>query len=399
MATAFEAAGAASLLGGPNAAGVRLISSDQIVMFELYARVVLPIDGYVFWVKATELSDSALLNSSPLNTYQLNQPYLGPVPPDTITVASRPSAVLNTGPANSFYANESQDQVEEEISQPKVPPRTFNARGSLHYATDTRQDEVATYSVNRVVFTALEPIVDLNAIGNDLLYIATFDLPEPFDSLAPANVTPIKFAFGTRGSYYKQAELWHYRGDAVYSFMTTQVVDDARVLRDLQIVSNSLPAWLAFNQYNPAWPVPVRRPTITLYPSYLVPDNLEPPYGVIHVSGTDSNQTQPYLDAMTNQYQGAEDEVSLTLYGANNDAAQSMLYSLLQYSFDTERFGLMNMPVVRDDKQTQSELGVIAQKKNIAFRVSYNQSTMRNVARQLIKSCVPTIYIDNVIAS
>lgn len=355
MTTAQEASAAPSLLGGPLASGVRLISSNQEVTFELYARVVLPVDGYVFWVRATALSDSAVINASPLNSYTPNQPQIS------------------------------------------VLPVSFKAQGSLHYATDVRQEEVANYSINRVVFTALESVQNLNDVGGDLLYIATFDLPEPTDSDDPANVTPVRFAFNTRGSYYKQANLWHYRGDAIYSFMTTQVIDDPRLLLNKQVVSNSLPAWLAFNQYAPAWPVPVIRPRVTLYPSYLVPDNLEPPYGVVHISSTDSNQTQPFLDSRTSQWSGAEDEIMVTLYGTGNDVAESLLYALLQYSYDTERFGLMNMPVVRDDKQTQSELSVIAQRKSIAFRVSYNQTSMRDVARQLIESCVPTIYVDNIV--
>lgn len=358
MASDIEAAVAPSLLGGPLAAGVRLISSDQRVRFDLYVRLVLPLDGYVFWVKAESVSDSALVNAGRVNAFALNSP-----------------------------------------STDAVPARHFEAQGSLHYATETRQDEAATYSMNRVVFTALEAVQDLNAVGGELLYIAEVDLPQPGDGEPPATTTPIRFAFSTRGSYYKQANLWHYRGDAVYSTMDTQVVDDPRTLANLQIVSNSLPAWLAFNQYAPAWPVPVERPPIVLYPSYLLPNNLVPPYGVIHIQPADTaaEQSQPYLDPVTSQFQLASDNVVLTLYGANNDAAQSMLYALMQYSFDTEKFGITNMPVVRDEKEIQSELNAIAQKKRVPFTVSYNQGTMRDVARQLIISCVPTIYIDNVV--
>ena len=364
MATGLEAAVAPTLLGGPNAAGLTLLSESQEVRFDLYIRVVLPIDGYVFWIKADGVSDaaiaSALLNSGQLNSWELNQ-----------------SGSDNTA----------------------LPKRYFNAKGSLHYSTDTRQEEVATYTVNRVEFTALEPVEDLNDVGSELIYIATFDLPQPGDSSAPASTSPIRFAFSTRGSYYKQSNLWHYRGNAIYSFMDTQVVDEPSLLPNLQIVSNSLPVWLAFNNYDPAWPVPVPRPPVVFYPSYLVPSNLVPPYGVVHIQpgGTLSEQTQPYLAPRTSQYQLADDQVTLTLYGCNNNVSQSILYALMQYSYDTELFGLMNMPVVRDEKQGQSELNAIAERKTIDFQVSYNQGAMRDVARQLILSCVPTIYIDNVI--
>lgn len=364
MASGTEAALAASLLGGPNAAGTRLISSDQEVLFELYVRVVLPIDGYVFWVKADSVSDSAIA-----------------------------SALLNNGQLNTWQLNQSDGSETPTIN------RSFVAKGSLHYATDTRQDEVATYTVNRVEFTALEPVEDLNDVGSELIYIATFDLPQPGDSEAPATTSPIRFAFSTRGSYYKQSSLWHYRGDAIYSFLDTQVVDNPSLLTIAQIVSNSLPIWLAFNQYAPPYPVPIPRPPVVFYPSYLVPSNLAPPYGVVHIQpgGTLSEQTQPYLAQRTSQYQLADDQVTLTLYGCNNSVSQSILYAIMQYSYDTELFGMMEMPVVRDEKQGQSELNAIAQRKSIAFRVSYNQGAMRDVGRQLILSCVPTIYIDNVI--
>jgi hypothetical protein len=45
----------------------------------------------------------------------------------------------------------------------------------------------------------------------------------------------------------------------------------------------------------------------------------------------------------------------------------------------------MNMPVMQDEKVTQPEMGIIAQKKVITFDVSYFQTTVNNVARQLIE--------------
>ena len=40
---------------------------------------------------------------------------------------------------------------------------------------------------------------------------------------------------------------------------------------------------------------------------------------------------------------------------------------------------------MRDEKMTQSELGILAQKKTITFEVSYYQTTVNNIARQLIE--------------
>ena len=46
------------------------------------------------------------------------------------------------------------------------------------------------------------------------------------------------------------------------------------------IVSNSLPAWLSLNNYNPFYGF---GNAIQLYPSFLVPQNLPPPFGAVHV--------------------------------------------------------------------------------------------------------------------
>jgi len=354
MATAEEAVTARTPIGSDLKVGVDTLSYNQKIVFDLYVRLILPLDGYAFWVKASTLSESALINSMALNAAMLGQP------------------------------------------QGVTPPSNFIAQGSLHYATDSRQTEVANYSANRMVFTSEVPIQDLNAIGPDLLYIATFDGPIPGSSRAPASTTAVRFAFSSRGSYYRQANLWHYIGYAVYPTMSTQVVDDPRTLATSQlIVSNSLPIWLAYNSFNPVWHVPVPRPLVTLFPSMLVPDNRKPPYVAVHISGTDTEgmQSMPTLGPRTSQYALAKERVGLTLYGCNNDVAQSMLYSMLQYSLDTELFGVTNIPIVLDDKEGQNELDTIAQKKRIVFEVSYNQAVVRDVARQLIESCVPTYIV------
>ena len=45
---------------GPLIAAIGLISGEQQYTFELYRRVVLPIDGFVFWVKATTINPAWL---------------------------------------------------------------------------------------------------------------------------------------------------------------------------------------------------------------------------------------------------------------------------------------------------------------------------------------------------
>jgi len=318
--------------------GVETISLNQTITFEPYVRLILPLDGYVFWVKKSSMGDSAMLNMMGFNSAEPN------------------SSSLTTSPS------------------------AFQAKGSLHYTTDGGQSEEANSSRNRVVFTAEEPIQDLNAIDSQILYIGTWE--------------GVRFAFSNRNSYYQQAGLWHYTGSALYSTMDPQIVEDPNTLLNKGlIVSNSLPSWLSLNNYNPPWPVPVPMPNIRFYPSFLTPDNIDPPFISVHIEPRSGGSWQalPHLDALTNQSQLGWDRVTLTLFGCNNRMAEDIYYAIMQYSYDEEAFGILNMPDISDEKEPQVEFHTLAQKKKIVFDVSYTKGTMRDIARQLITSCIPTV--------
>lgn len=338
MATAVEAAASRTPIGSDLKAGIDAISINQTVTFTLYVQVILPFDGYVFWVKADQLSSSALQNTSLLNAFQLNQV----------------SSVATAAP-------------------------TLTAMGSLHYESDQRQDEDATYVVNRVTFTSEVPIQDFNAVGPKLMYIGTFD--------------GVRFAFNNRASFYRQTSVWHYSGNAIYSTMDSQIIDNPSLLNTNRLIStNSLPAWLALNNYAPAWHVDLPFPRIPLYPSFLSPSNWVPPYITVHVepSSTRSLQMVPFLNSTLSHYQLTSDTVTLTLWGCDNDLATTIYDAILQYTLDTGAFGIMGMPVIRDDRPIQTELQIIGQKKRIVFEVSYNQASVRAIVRQLILSAFVT---------
>ncbi len=54
--------GGAKTSAGANAAtGIQVLSEMGEITFNRYVRVVLPSDGYVFWVKASLLSAGALI--------------------------------------------------------------------------------------------------------------------------------------------------------------------------------------------------------------------------------------------------------------------------------------------------------------------------------------------------
>jgi hypothetical protein len=266
----------------------------------------------------------------------------------------------------------------------KVTPQvTLTAQGSLHYASDAHQDETENWTLNAVVFTSEEEVTALNDVTPDIVYIGTFD--------------GIRFAFNSRGSFYKQSMLFHYRGNAIYPDMGPQVVDDETTLDpDRAIVSNSLPLWLALNGYVPVNPGLGFANPVMMFPSYLVPQNLPPPWASVDIQ-TDPNNAALMSAALlapdASHYQLVTERVKITLYGLRNDEVLTFIDCISQYSLAFNTFGIMNSPVPVDEKRTQTELSTIAQKKSVIFDINYYQSTARNVARQLITTATATFII------
>lgn len=309
MTSVFEGASQGPPLNAGLLAGLRELSNEQAIPFTQYIRHVMPLDGYVFWLR----TQSTMI------------------------------------------------------------------RGSLHYAADKQQHEDETISISRVVFTTGDEVQQFSEIGPDTMWIG--------------EVAGLKFAFSHRGPFYQSAQIYHYGGDAVYPALESQLVEVGSQLTDQTlIVSNSLPAWLSLKSYAPIWLNP-SNPTVTLYPSFAVPDNLQPPYGAVHIASENTRAIQsiPNFDAHTTHTQLASDRVRITLYGLTNDQSLDFLDTVIQYISDNSGvLGLMNDPVMRDDKRTQSELGILAMKKTVDFEVSYYQTRINDIARQLIEQAIVT---------
>jgi hypothetical protein len=320
MASAVEAATAKPQLGAGLAQGVETLSGNEQVTFTLYVKLVLPLDGYVFWVNASLLTDSALYNASQYN-----------------------KLLYNNYPEG-------------------VPPRQLVATGSFHFSSDVQMLEDRQPVFNHTIFTSIQPIQDFNLINPQFQYIATYQ--------------GMRFSFNRRENFYKQADLYHYRGDALYSVMTTQIIDSMTGFdTNSVIVSNSLPIWLSLSDFFP------------MYPAYLVDQNIVPAYAAVEIDprSTTALQDFPLLDPNSNPNQLVTDTVKITMYGIRNKEALNFVQYILNYSRDTDNIGLMNTPVMQDEHMTQSELGIMAQKKTITFKISYYQSTVNDIARKLIE--------------
>jgi hypothetical protein len=244
--------------------------------------------------------------------------------------------------------------------------------GALHDAADRRQNEDETLAVNRIIFTSTSEIEPFNEINPNTLWIGSY--------------RENRFAFSQQGPFFKAAGQWHYSGDAVYPALESQLVELGQQLSDATlIVSNSLPWWLTLVDYAPIWLTPPN-PGVTLYPSFLVPTNLRPPYGAVHIRETLPLGAEPVLGYNSDQWQLAADRVRVTLYGLTSDAALAFQILANQMSRDWGVAGMMEPAIAVDEKRPQVELGVLAMKKTYEFRVSYNQASMRRLARQMIET-------------
>jgi hypothetical protein len=261
--------------------------------------------------------------------------------------------------------------------------------GSLHVLSERKQEEDQTLAANQFVFTAEQEVSQLNSVAPDSMWVGAWQVDD----------TVLQVAFSSTGMNYQQAGLWHYRGFAVYPALASQLIDSVADLPVGPIVSNSLPIWLGLPSqsavYAPLGVAPV-------YASFLVPDNVVPPYVTAHIepSSTIAQQAFPLFDwsARTNpngdpsplyelpSWQLMRETVRLTFYGFTNQQAIQFFAALMDYSANTDDFGFGNSPAIVDDKRTQVEIAALAMKKTMVIQASYYQGTADAIARRLILS-------------
>ena len=309
------------------AAGVDVLSGQQTVGFVPYVRTVLPVDGFVFW-----------LNASLLTPAQRAQ-----------------------------HGLESADSV-------------FVENASLHYASVGHMVEDESIAIRRVDLTSQTQITAFAEIAPDVLYVGSWSTP----------LGTFRFTFSQRSTFYQQASLFHYVGDAVYPTFVAQLIDSNDQFDRRQVVSNSLPIWLSMLRRVPY--VTLTAISLPLYPAFLVPINLVPPYGAVDIppSSTRAIASAAWLGRDASRWQLTYERVRLSLYGLRNEQVMDLLDYVIEWAANTGNIGISNSPVVQDDHRQQVELTALAQKKTIEFEVNYNQQRCREIARMLISDVLLT---------
>jgi hypothetical protein len=238
---------------------------------------------------------------------------------------------------------------------------TVAINGSLHRQVVTEQSETVSRAVNSIIFTPTEKIDDFNAESPDAIYLGEY--------------AGTQFAFSRMDSRYTQSGIYHYRGTAILPTMRTQIIDSPDDISDELVLSNSTPIWLALKKY------------ATVYPSFLSPANLKPPYIVADVRDTHPLQMAPLMSSSA-RWQHVQDRVRITLYGMSNADVLAYLDYVVSSALEDENFGITNLPVVTDGKANQVEITALAKQKFIDFDVNYYQATTRDISRQLIKEVI-----------
>jgi hypothetical protein len=310
--------------------GTNTISAQATLTFQLYKKVILPVDGYVFWVNANGLTNS--------------------------------NAVYDAAPFNSVVMNHKQKPPGSPVQTAAL---SITVAGSLHYFQEIHQEEESTYSRQNYLFTAESMVNDFAALAPNEMYITTV----PNGSIV---------AFNGQIGRYDRAGLWHYHGRALYSTEYTQIVNDPNTLSSSQIVSNSMPYWMQLSTAQ-----------LPVYPSFLSPMNLTPPFVSVHIERTDAWSQTPAYDQYLNQTQLVADEVKFTMFGLNNEAVMDFQYRVLQTSLNGG-YGISSMPVIYDKKRPQSEFQILAQAKGWDLKVNYTQGSSRQIAQKLITSAFAT---------
>lgn len=240
-------------------------------------------------------------------------------------------------------------------------PLVATIKGSLHKQIVSEQSETASRDVNNIIFTPVEKVDDFNIENPNGIYLGEYE--------------GTQFAFSRMESRYTQSGIFHYRGMAILPTMRSQIIDSPDDISDELIISNSTPIWLTLKAF------------ATVYPSFLVPSNLKPPYIAADVRSTAPLQLAP-ATINGRRYQLAQDSVRITLYGFNNKKTLDFVDFVVKKALEDEEFGVTNIPIVSDVKSNQVEINALAKKKIVDFEVNYYQGTTRDISQQLIKEVV-----------
>jgi hypothetical protein len=338
-----------SQIAGLLGAGLQTLDLQQEVTFQKYSRIVLPLDGYVFWSPGPTITVPGALHHM-MEMIQNEDETFGLA--SVFFTTQEPVTEFSDIPINTIYVAR-QGEFRYAFSRHAgyfQAAQTWHYQGhSIHPAMASQLlDTPGVLDPSRAVVSNSLPIwLSLNNYASP--FIGGFS---PGITLYPSEAVPANLP-----PPYGSVHIGDSDTRALQAFplvkmiqvpLTTTILDDDD---NLIFGSNDLP---------------------------LEVDVLDE-FG------------NPILVPKRVSHQLMADRVRIILYGLQNDEALSFYNSLLEFMRTQPGMGLMNMPAVRDGKRKQVELQALAMQKIIELEVSYNQAYATDVGLQLIKSASITI--------
>jgi len=251
--------------------------------------------------------------------------------------------------------------VKASLIETEIGPFAKVFEGTLHQSVNQTQEATKTNAITSIILTVNKPIEELKEVNSQVLWLGEYK--------------GSKFSFNIQNAFYDNANQYHYAGDAVYIENYPAIIDDLLDL-DLtnQVISDSTIFWLLLDL------------PFTVYPSFLVPTNIKPPYAVVEIDQQKPLNARPVYDDTQTSSSHIGERAIITLYGLRHNAAVDLIEAVDLSHFIDGYFGIMNIPIVKDEKIPQSEINVITQKKVIEFYINYEQKRLRDVALKLVEN-------------
>lgn len=258
--------------------------------------------------------------------------------------------------------------VKAELLQNEPAPFSQVIPCSVHQSVNQTQEATKTNAITSIILTTNQEIENLKEIGQTALLIGEYK--------------GSKFSFNVQSAFYDNANLKHYSGDAVYTENLDNFIDDIDNL-DLEngIVTNSIPLFLTLNDI------------VQIYPAFLVPTNLKPPYATIEVKESKGIAAGATYNEFEDSRLAQWDRIELNIYGLRKKQLSDFLKYLETKQLETHAFGLYWLPSIQNQNIPQSEVNVLTNKKVLTFDVNYVIEDVRNNATAFIESIFVGFFI------
>lgn len=311
--------------------GLKDISYNATVRFSPYVRLVMPLDGYVFWVNAS------LLGAKKLKQFNLCSSSVGDV----------------------------------------------DVACAIHASTDTLQNDDESLDMSTLVITTREEVRPFHDAVGDVLWMGNFE------GIRFAINTQSNYYAQAGLHHYIGATI--YPAMMTQFIDTLDDLDAKRLIASNSLpiwiamfAERSKFVWLP----QPAMPFfPAFLVTDNLTPPYAIID--------VKDGESEAMQGGALLSSTMSRSLLVSDRVEIITYGAGNDDIMDLVDFVTGAAQGTDLvpMGVMNTPVVTDVKRTQAEANILGQKKSVTFQVDYYQASTRAMAERYILSCIPAFNI------